>query len=141
MKNPVKGQRVRIIGNTVGHPYPVDGGAVYTVTAIDNSDDTVKLVAVNGSESSGWIPFSDISPTIHVGWDYLRTQLPAEALELLSSFDGLEELSLKPEIAARVVLRTPNLKESLIEIAVEMAEEKANAPQIQPNQKRRRFLP
>jgi hypothetical protein len=138
---PTKGMRVKITGNSCGHPFEIGGSRIFRVTAIDNSDNTVRLAPAGGGEVSSWIPFDDITAATSIGWEWLQSALPPEAVELLHMFDGLDGLTLNPELAARVVLKTPNLKETLFEIAVEIAEEVTTLTEPGTRGKRRRFLP
>jgi hypothetical protein len=58
-----------------------------------------------------------------ISWDWLKGQLPGEVLELLSAFQGLESLRLKPEVRDHILLQLPNLKERILSSQVAIEEE------------------
>jgi len=50
-----------------------------------------------------------------IGWEWLKGQLPAEALEALSAFDGLHTLTLRPDIRIALIDRTPELRDRILD--------------------------
>jgi hypothetical protein len=51
--------------------------------------------------------------------------LPAEALDLLAAFDGLESLSLREDLRNRLVLQIPGLHDKILSA---MADEETQVP-------------
>lgn len=109
-KLPV-GTRIRITGNTSNHDYRI--GCIYRVhqdsgfgcfSAIDESGNVGQLAQWKDCERVG------------IGWDWLRDQLDARSIELLSAFVGIEHLTLKPEIENQLVLSVPNLDEAILRV-------------------------
>ena len=119
MTNPQRNQRIRVLRASRGY----DRGKTYTITKVDPSDNT--LIAADASGTEGpWISWNQCAlagPT--VSWDWLKTQLPGEILELLSAFNGLESLSLKPELRDHILLQLPNLKERILQAQIALDEQ------------------
>jgi hypothetical protein len=116
------GDRIRAIGHFGRHSY--QPGSVYTVTTVDCNDSTLKARDQQGEEGN-WIKWADCQKFSDIGWDWLKTVLPAQALDLLSAFDGLEQLTLREEIRNRLVLQIPALHEKILSAHAAM---EADAP-------------
>jgi hypothetical protein len=96
----------------------VSRGEELIVRHVDPSDNTFRGEDVKTGKLSGWIHWRQAVPTNStIGWDFLETVLPPETVELLSAFDGLKQLTLKPEIATRIIRVLPDI-ENLIRLAV-----------------------
>jgi hypothetical protein len=123
VQSPFKpGDRIRAIDHYEHHSY--QPGRVYTVTTVDRNDSTLKAQDAMGSEGN-WIKWRDCKKTDDIGWEWLKTVLPAEALDLLAAFDGLEGLSLREDLRNRLVLQIPGLHDKILGA---MADEEAALP-------------
>jgi hypothetical protein len=101
------GARIRPIAMFEHHRYKPDEN--YVVTQIDTNDRT--LVARNAEGRVGrWIRWCDCESIDGIGWDWLKGVLPADALELLSAFDGVQLLALRSDIRKALVAQAPELK-------------------------------
>ena len=105
------GSRIRPIAMFDHHDYR--RGENYEVTAIDPNDSTLQARDEHG-QTGRWIRWRDCEAASEIGWDWLKGQLPAAALELLSAFDGLQTLKLRPDIRIALIQQTPNLKERVL---------------------------
>ena len=106
----------RVTGIRTGDPKY--DGQIFTVDGVDESDQTIQLDC-NFEPWVSWLGFAVVE---EIGWEWLRKQLPAEALDLLSAFDGVETLKLKPAIKDLVVRRQPDLKNVLVRAVMELEE-------------------
>ena len=119
MKNPQVKQRIKV--TRAGRGYQL--GRSYTVVRVDPNDSTLVAVDSEGNEGS-WIKWDLCAPaSADINWAWLKAHLPAEALELLSGFEGLENLRLRDEIRDRILLQLPNLKERILAAQVQLEEE------------------
>jgi hypothetical protein len=94
------------------HDYGSD--QVYFVAEIDPRDSTLRARDARGALGS-WIRWQDCRADETIGWNWLKGRLPAEDLELLSAFNGLERLSLRPEIAAALISDIPTLRKNILD--------------------------
>ncbi len=85
------------------------------MTTVDCGDNTLKARDAQGEEGN-WIKWADCQKFSDIGWHWLKTVLPAEALDLLSAFDGLENLSLREDIRNRLVLQIPSLHDKILAV-------------------------
>jgi hypothetical protein len=85
----------------------------YIVSEIDPGDSTLRARDENGS-LGGWIHWGDCRPVSEIGWDWLKGQLPAETLELLTAFNGLERLTLRKDVTTTLVAGMPSLKQRIL---------------------------
>ena len=106
------GDRIRPTAMFAHHDY--QRGETYEVVDIDRNDSTLRARDVAGNTRS-WIRWQDCEPAEEIGWDWLKGQLSAEALELLSAFDGLQSLKLRPDLRAALVKQVPALKERVLD--------------------------
>lgn len=113
------GDRIRATDSFGHHSY--QPARIYTVTEVDSNDNTLRARDTSG-EIGNWIKWRDCSLAQDIGFDWLKTVLPAEALDILSAFDGLEYLSLREEIRNQLVLQIPNLKERILEVQAQQEE-------------------
>jgi len=88
-------------------------GKTYTVVSIDPNDSTLNAKD-SGGKVHGWIRWQDCKLAHHIGWDWLKTKLSTEALELLLAFDGLQRLRLRHDVALALIQGIPSLKERVI---------------------------
>ncbi len=105
------GTRIRAVGHFNRHSYTAS--AVYTVSTIDTNDQTLQATDPSGEEGN-WIRWDDCVKVDDIGWDWLKTKLPADVLDLLSAFDGLHQLRLRNDIRDHLVLQIPELKDKLL---------------------------
>ena len=106
-----EGTRIRVIARFDRHNYLPN--ETYTVVRVDANDQT--LVAKDDfGEEGHWIRWSDCAQHAEIGWEWLKTKLPAEALDLLSAFDGLESLSLREDIRNHLITKMPDLKNRVL---------------------------
>jgi hypothetical protein len=109
------GDRILPIDKFEHHDYR--RGESYVVVEIDGGDSTLKARDEHG-QTGRWIRWRDCEKFNDIGWEWLKGQLSVEALELLSAFDGLQTLRLRPEIRIALVERLPALKEKVIDACV-----------------------
>lgn len=110
------------------HPYPVglkvrvrknhndndyDHSTVYAIGQVDCSDSTYRLRGADGALKN-WVPFSAVEPATSIGWDFLKGALPAEALDLLAAFKGLEGLVLDEQVIHHILSKLPDLQDRIL---------------------------
>lgn len=105
------GDRIRAVAMFEHHDY--EGGRNYTVRDIDPNDSTLRALDENGKRGS-WIRWDDCRSVSEIGWDWLKGRLPAESLELLSAFNGLERLKLRQDVTFALVSEIPSLKQRIL---------------------------
>jgi hypothetical protein len=88
-------------------------GGVYTVTHIDESDSTLKADDINGV-TGNWIRWKDVLVVGTIGWDFIKKVLPADVLEFLGTFDGIEQLELSGDVKDTILLSLPDLHERIL---------------------------
>ena len=103
------GTRIRVTGNSNSHHYRV--GGIYHVCEVDD-DGTFKAADEHGT-SRDYLNWSDCEPA-GLGWEWLRTQLDARSLDLLSAFDGVEQLTLRRDVESLLVAGIPALEEAIL---------------------------
>lgn len=111
------GVRIRAVANFGRHSY--QAGKIYTVVDVDPNDNTLRARDSSGEEGN-WIRWADCRAAEDIGWDWLKGALPAEALDLLSNFDGLDGLRLREEVRTALLLKIPNLKNAILEAQEQM---------------------
>ena len=119
------GDRIRPIAMFEHHDYR--RGESYEVVQIDSNDSTLRARDEHG-RTGKWIRWHDCEMFNEIGWEWLKGELSAEALELLSAFDGLQTLRLRPEIRIALVERLPALKEKVLDACVAL-ESKTPTPE------------
>lgn len=105
------GDSIQAISMFNCHDY--ERGKTYTVVRIDSNDSTLSAKDSTG-KVHGWIRWEDCQLAHHIGWDWLKTKLSSEALELLLAFDGLQRLRLRHDVALALIQGIPSLKERVI---------------------------
>jgi hypothetical protein len=110
------GDKIRPISAFGHHSY--EPGRCYTVVRLDESDQTLMARDASGREGN-WIKWCDCRKTNDIGWDWLKTVLPAEALDLLSAFEGLEHLDLRDDLRNRLLLQIPGLHDKILQAMTE----------------------
>jgi hypothetical protein len=119
MTNPQPKQRIRITRSGRGY----ETGKVYTIVRVDNSDHTLVAVDSEGKEGS-WIKWDHcVLGGGEINWSWLKGQLSADALELLSAFEGLESLRLRDEIRDHILLQLPGLKDRILHSQIQLEEQ------------------
>jgi hypothetical protein len=111
-RNFKAGDRIRAISAFGHHSY--QPGITYIVTQVDSGDSTLRARDSSGTVGN-WIKWADCCFAHNIGFDWLKTVLPPEALDILSAFDGLDHLSLREEIRDQLVLKIPNLHARILE--------------------------
>lgn len=109
MKPTPVGSRVRITGNSNSHDYII--GSICRVHE-DDHDGTFRAMDENGQVGK-YLRWTDCEP-VGIGWEWLRDQLDARSLDLLSAFEGVEQLTLKIEIENQLVSSIPHLDEAIL---------------------------
>lgn len=122
MKQPEKDSRIKVLRPVSGY----EPGRVYVVIRVDPMDHTLMAVDRDGNEG-GWVKWEDCTAAGDpISWAWLKERLSGEALELLSAFDGVEELRLKDEIRDRILIDLPNLKQRILDAQIELEEEQSH---------------
>jgi hypothetical protein len=105
------GTPILVSHNSNNHCYKV--GHVYRVQKVDSDG---SFIAVDSHGCTGdWLKWIDCEP-VGTGWDWLRGQLDARSLDLLSAFDGVESLQLRTEVESHVIASIPNLADVILNI-------------------------
>ena len=118
MNNPQPKQRIRVSHRGRGY----EPGKTYTIVRVDSGDNTLVADDSNGIEGP-WIKWTQCHPAGDINWSWLKTQLSADALELLSAFEGLENLRLKDEIRDQILLQLPGLKDRILRSQIQLEEQ------------------
>lgn len=119
MNNPQAKQRIKIKRPSNGY----ERGKTYVIVRVDHSDNTLIAADANGKEGA-WIPWRHCEPCAHdINWNWLKAHLPGEALELLSAFEGLENLRLMDDIRDQILMQLPNLKDRILSAQVQLEEQ------------------
>jgi hypothetical protein len=119
MNHPQIKQRIRITRSGRGY----DTSKTYTVLRVDPNDNTLIAVDSEGREGS-WIKWDNcVLATGDINWTWLKGQLSADALELLSAFEGLEALRLRDEIRDHILLQLPGLKDRILHSQIQLEEQ------------------
>lgn len=103
------GTRIQVVSKN-HHHYQV--GGVYRVHQVDG-DGTFKAIDDLGIEGD-YLRWQDCRP-IGLGWEWIREHLDARSLDLLSAFDGLENLRLRDEVETKIITSIPNLAEAILD--------------------------
>ncbi len=117
------GSKVWVIGNCNGHGYTV--GRVYVVAEVDE-DGTFRARDPDNGLMGNWMRWQDVDIRPPVGWAFCKTVLPAEVVQFLEAFDGIESIILRENVKQRLLHKLPDLYRSVQEVQVELAQE---APQ------------
>jgi len=128
---PNEGARIRVISKSNPHQYQL--GGVYRVCQVD--DDGTFRAASEGGWVGDFLQPEDCE-IFGIGWDWLRHQLDAHALDLLSAFEGLDSLTLRSDVEAALIASIPDLEEAVFGILPRVDEELAalqNTPEFAPD--------
>lgn len=106
------GDRIRPIDMFDHHDYRRD--ETYEVVEIDHNDGTLRARDEKG-EVGRWIRWKDCDGSDEIGWDWLKGQLSADALEVMSAFDGLSTLKLRADLRVVLIQQIPSLKARVVE--------------------------
>lgn len=115
MKKLKKGAKIRVVSNSNEHNYTI--GSVYTVSHIDESDNTLKATDSNGSNGN-WIRMSDVVAVGSVGWEFIKNVLPADVIQFLGTFDSIDQLELSGDVKDAILLSLPDLHERILREAI-----------------------
>lgn len=116
------GDRIQAVANFRYHSYSPD--QIYIVEDVDPMDSTLRARSATGSKGN-WIKWDDCRPATGIGWDWLKGHLPAETLELLAAFEGLERLRLREDVALALVAKLPSLKAGILDCVEKLEHESA----------------
>jgi hypothetical protein len=122
------GTRIQVVSNTNGHNYRIRN--IYRVHQVD-SDGTFKAIDDLGIEGD-FLKWKDCQ-SVGIGWEWIREHLDARSLDLLSAFDGLEQLRLRDEVETKVITSIPNLADAILEILPAIEEEREILSRTHPN--------
>jgi hypothetical protein len=117
------GGRIRPIAMFEHHRYKP--GGIGVVTQIDANDRTLKASDAEGRVGR-WIRWCDCESVDQIGWDWLKGELPAAALELLAAFDGLQSLTLRRDVSQALVAQAPELKARILGACEALENQKPN---------------
>ncbi len=109
------GTRIQITANHNHHNYQI--GSVHRVHQVD-SDGTLKAIDDLGIEGD-FLAWKDCEP-VGLGWEWIREHLDAHSLDLLSAFDGLQNLRLRESVETQVITSLPNLAETILRLIPEV---------------------
>ena len=115
------GDRIRPIAMFEHHDYR--RGESYDVVNIDPNDSTLRARDEHG-QTGRWIRWRDCEKFDEIGWEWLKGELPAETLELLAAFDGLQSLKLRPEIRIALVDRLSGLRGKVLDACLSLESNK-----------------
>lgn len=107
---PNEGTRIRVISSKEHHQYQI--GGIYRVCHVDD-DGTFRA-----AREDGWVGDflkAEDCEIFGIGWDWLRQQLDARSLELLSAFEGVEGLTLRPDVEMALVASIPDLEKAMLD--------------------------
>ena len=110
---PDAGEHVRVIANTNDHDYQI--GKIYIATADVHADGTAfRARDPDTGKTANWLSPDDIVIIPRIGWEWLRTVLPPQDVALLSAFEGLDALTLKPEVKDTILTDLTALEHAIL---------------------------
>jgi hypothetical protein len=119
MTNPQPKQRIKVTRPGRGY----ERGKTYTIVRVDPNDNTLVAADSEGKEGT-WVKWDYcVLNESDINWTWLKSQLSADALELLSAFEGLESLRLRDEIRDHILLQLPGLKDRILTSQIQLEEE------------------
>lgn len=123
---PKVGDRFNVSSNVEDY----EPGKMYTVSRVDPTDNTLKGTEDGSGRELLWVAWDRVRPVAsEIGWEWLKTQLPDDSLEILSAFDGLDRLTLKADIRDQIVKTTPNLLQRILISKIEISNGGKVAPE------------
>ena len=108
------GERIRIVNRNEKSEYRSE--LSYIIEALDYDKSTLIGRDINGVCGT-WIAWEECEPFQEIGWEWLRDQLPPPVVALFSTFDGLENLTLRHDLRAALLAQTPSLKSRVLRAA------------------------
>ncbi len=119
------GSRIFITGNANNHNYTV--GKAYIVAEIDD-DGTLRARDPESGTVGNWLRWQDVDSVAPVGWQWVRTVLPPEVVLFLEAFEGIDQITLREPVKARLMQRLPSLFDAILDESRKMRAEDAAAP-------------
>jgi len=111
------GTRIQVLANSNSHHYRI--GSIHRVLQVD-SDGSFRAIDDQGIEGD-YLKWRDCQ-AVGLGWDWIRGHLDAHSLELLSAFDGLQNLRLRESVESKVITSSPTLAETILKLLPEVDE-------------------
>lgn len=113
----VRGRRVKVMRLRTGCNYRL--GGVYVVAAeIPCRPGLVRLADPETGVVGGHLHLTDVRSAAALDWQWLRRHIPANDRQLLEVFEGLEHLTLKPDVRDRLIATLPNLRLAILACGV-----------------------
>lgn len=128
------GTQVFVIGNVNNHNYTV--GRAYIVAEIDD-DGTLRARDPETGIVGNWLRWQDVDSVAPVGWQWARTVLPPEVVVFLEAFEGIEQITLREPMKARLMQRLPNLFDAILDESRKMRAEETPQPPVATAEKTR----
>jgi len=123
------GTRIQVISNNHHHHYRT--GGIYRVHQVDN-DGTFKAIDDLGIEGD-YLRWEECR-AVGIGWDWIREHLDSRSLDLLSAFDGLENLRLRDDVEIKVITCIPNLADTILNLMPLVDEEMERLKSAAPDE-------
>lgn len=112
------GTRIQVVSNNSHHHYRT--GGIYRVHQVDGNG-TFKAIDDLGIEGD-YLRWEECR-AVGIGWEWIRGHLDARSLDLLSAFDGLENLRLHDTVETTVITSIPNLADTILNLLPAVDEE------------------
>ena len=128
------GSQIFVVGNVNNHNYTI--GKAYIVAEIDD-DGTLRARDPESGVTGNWLRWQDVDSVAPVGWQWVRTVLPPEVVLFLEAFEGIEQITLREPMKARLMQRLPSLFDAILEESQKMRVEDTAAPPTPPVEKPR----
>lgn len=112
------GTRIQVISNDSRHHYRI--GGIYRVHQVDG-DGTFKAIDDLGIEGD-YLRWEQCR-SVGIGWEWIREHLDSRSLDLLTAFDGLENLGLRDDVETKVITSIPNLADTILNLMPVVDEE------------------
>lgn len=111
------GTRIQVVSKN-NHSYKI--GKIYRVHQVDG-DGTFKAIDDMGIEGD-YLRWRNCE-AVGIGWEWIRGQLDARSLDLLSAFDGLEHLRIRDDVETTVINAMPDLAETILQMLPKIEED------------------
>lgn len=119
------GSQIYVVGNVNNHNYTI--GKAYIVAEIDD-DGTLRARDPESGVTGNWLRWQDVDSVAPVGWQWVRTVLPPEVVLFLEAFEGIEQITLRESMKARLMQRLPSLFDAILDESQKMRAEGAATP-------------
>ncbi len=119
------GSQIYVIGNVNNHNYTV--GKAYIVAEIDD-DGTLRARDPESGVVGNWLRWQDVDSTAPIGWQWVRTVLPPEVVLFLEAFEGIDQITLREPMKARLMQRLPSLFDAILDESKKMRAEESPTP-------------